>query len=154
MRAKLDPITEQYFVEDQPAYERLAKLSASKLDALIEVLTVGCITAHMSRPTVLVSLLARELKVNVRDFWRPDAQWLSGFQKIQLAHLIAELKGAMHVPAPERKKSELVEVLNKLFADAAEGKLEDKQLADRVNQWLPTNLREMEEETVADSSRP
>jgi hypothetical protein len=28
-----------------------------------------------------------------------------------------------------------------LFANAAEGKLEDKQLAERVNRWTPANLR-------------
>ena len=71
----------------------------------------------------------------------PDAAWLSGFQKIQLAHLVAELKGTVHAPAPEKKKSELVEMLDKLFADAATGKLEDKQLTARVNSWLPLILR-------------
>ena len=105
----------------------------SKLDALIDLLIVDHITAHMLRPTELVQRLAEELKINVRDHWRPDAAWLSSFQKIQLAHLIAELKGPVHAPAPESKKSALVEVLAKLFADAAEGKLEDKQLAERVN---------------------
>ena len=40
------------------------------------------------------------------------------------------------------KKSELVEILVKLFADAADGKLEDKKLAERLNSWLPSNLRE------------
>ena len=52
-----------------------------------------------------------------------------------------ELKGQVHAPAPERKKSELVELLDKLFDDAANGKLEDKQLAERLNAWLPSNLR-------------
>ena len=107
---------------------------------------VECITAHMQRQTELVHRLANELKVNVRDHWRPDAAWLSSFQKIQLAHLVTELKGPVHAPSPDRKKSELVEMLDKLFADAAEGKLEDKQLADRVNSWLPSNLREVKED--------
>ena len=48
----------------------------------------------------------------------------------------------MHAPAPERKKSELVDVLAKLFTDAAEGKLDDKPLAEQLNCWLPFNLRE------------
>jgi hypothetical protein len=54
---------------------------------------------------------------------------------------MTELKGPMHAPPPERKKSELVTELDKLFADAAEGRLEDKKLAERVNRWLPVNLR-------------
>jgi ParB/RepB/Spo0J family partition protein len=147
-RAKFDPFHEQHFVEDRQGYEGLAELSASKLDALIDLLTVECITAHPQRQTELVQHLAAELKVNVRDYWRPDAAWLSGFQKIQLAHLIVELKGPVHAPAPERKKSDLVDVLVKFFSDAAEGKLEDKQLAERVNRWLPSNLREAKEDTV------
>jgi hypothetical protein len=36
----------------------------------------------------------------------------------------------------------LVEVLAKLFSDAADGKLDDKELAERTNRWLPSNLRE------------
>ena len=142
-RAKLDPLEKQHFVEDREAYEQLEKLQASKLDTLIDLLVVECVTAHMQRPTDLVHHLAMELKVNVRDHWRPDADWLSSFQKIQLGHLVVELKGPVHAPAPERKKSELVAMLDKLFTDAAEGKLEDKQLADRVNDWLPSNLREV-----------
>ena len=35
-----------------------------------------------------------------------------------------------------------VESLAKLFADAADDKLEDKKLAQRLNAWLPTNLRD------------
>jgi hypothetical protein len=96
----------------------------------------------MQHRTELVQILADELKVNIRDFWRPDAAWLSSFQKIQLAHLIVELRGAGFAPAPERKKSELVEVLAQLFTDAADGKVEDRKLAERVNRWLPSNLRD------------
>ena len=132
-RMKLDPFQQEYFCE--------ARQASSKLDALIDLLIVDCITAHMQRRTELVHHLATGLKVNVRDNWRPDAAWLSGFQKIQLAHLIAELKGPAHAPAPERRKSELIEVLAKLFADAVDGKLENEQLAKRVNSWLPSNLR-------------
>jgi ParB family chromosome partitioning protein len=145
-RAKLDPFEKQHFVEDREAYDQVGKLSASKLDTLIDLLVVDCITAHMLRRTELVHHLAVELKVNIRDYWRPNATWLSSFQKIQLAELITELKGAVYAPAPERKKSELVEVLEKLFSDAAEGQLEDKQLAERLNSWLPANLRDMKED--------
>jgi len=36
----------------------------------------------------------------------------------------------------------LVSELAKLFADAAEGRMEDAKVADRFNAWLPSNLRE------------
>jgi len=67
-------------------------------------------------------------------------------RRTELVHRpAAELKGQAHAPAPERKKSELIEMLAKLFADAAKGKLDDKQLAARVNSWLPSNFREPNE---------
>ena len=141
-REKRDPFAKEHFIEDGTGYEQLRKLSNAQLETLIELLVVECVTAHLQRRTDLVHRLATELKVNVREDWRPDAAWLGGFQKIQLAHLITELRGPVHAPGPDRKKSELVEMLAKLFADAADGKLEDKSLAERVNCWLPLNLRE------------
>ena len=56
--------------------------------------------------------------------------------------LAAELLGTVHTPPPDRKKSDLVASIAKLFDDAAEGKLEDKKLAERVNAWSPSNFRE------------
>ena len=32
--------------------------------------------------------------------------------------------------------------LAKLFTDAAEGRMEDAKVADKLNAWLPSNLRE------------
>ena len=140
IRAKLDPLVKEHYVDDVQAYEQLGQLSEKKLDALIDLLVVELVTSHLQRPTPLVVRLAEELEVNVRDDWRPETNWLGSFQKIQLAHLVTELKGLVHAPPPERKKSELVQQLTKLFADAAEGKLEDNVLATRVNAWLPVSL--------------
>jgi hypothetical protein len=92
--------------------------------------------------------LADKLKVNIRNHWSPDAAWLAGFQKIQLAELVTQLLGPAHTPPLERKKSELVETLATLFATAADGQIEDKKLAERLNQWLPSNLRDAKEESA------
>jgi ParB family chromosome partitioning protein len=145
-RAKLDPFADEQFVEDRKGYEQLGKLSGAKLEKLIDLLVVDCITAHMQRRTELVHHLARELKVNLRDHWRPNAEWFTSYRKIQLAHLTTELKGTMETPGAERKKTELVELLANLFADAADGKLEDKQLEKLVNEWLPSNMRDSTED--------
>jgi hypothetical protein len=145
-RSKLDPFHATQYVEDVQGYEELGKLSDPKLDALIDLLIVNLVTAHMVRPTPLVQRLAAELKINVRDDWRPDGPWLSSFRKIQLAHLIVELRGPVHTPAPESKKSALVESLAKRFSEAADGKLEDKPLAAKLNSWLPSNLRKSDGE--------
>jgi ParB family chromosome partitioning protein len=141
-RATFDPLGKGRFVSDVDAYAKLAELSAAQLDRLIDGLIVACLTGHPARRSGLVRLLADEMKVNVRDHWRPDAAWLAGYRKGQLAHLLAELRGPVYDPAREnRKKSELVEAVAKLFTDGAEGRIEDAKLADRVNRWLPANLR-------------
>jgi ParB family chromosome partitioning protein len=148
-RKKLDPFADKPFVEDGDGYKRLIGLTDAKVDALNDILIVECITAHLLHRTELVHHLAGELKVNIREHWRPDAIWLSSYQKIQLSHLMAELRGQVYNPALEtRKKSELVELLDKLFTDATDGKLEDKQLADRINRWLPSNLKEEKAEAA------
>jgi ParB family chromosome partitioning protein len=142
-RATFDPLGEGRFVSDVDAYAKLAELSAVQLDRLIDGLIVACLTGHPSRRSGLVRVLADEMKVNVRDTWRPDAAWLAGYRKGQLAHLLAELRGPIYDPAREnRKKPELVADLATLFADGAEGRIEDAKLAERVNRWLPANLRE------------
>jgi hypothetical protein len=141
IRAKLDPFAKEQFVDDVQAYSQLGQLSEKKLDDLIDLLVVELVTAHPLRPTKLIAHLATELKVNMRDDWKPDADWLGSFQKIQLAHLVTDLRGPVHAPTPDRTKSELVKQLAQLFADAAEGRLEDKSLAAKVNAWLPANLR-------------
>ena len=141
-RAELDPLHEKHYVEDEAAYDAIKGLSDRKLDALVDLLTVECVMAHPMRKTALVCRLAEELGVEVRRYWRPDERWLSGYQKIQLAHLIQELLGPGFSRAAEKKKSELVSELAKLFADAAEGRMEDAKLAAKLNEWLPANLRD------------
>ena len=142
-RATFDPIGEGRFASDVDAYAKLSELSAAQLDRLIDGLIVGCLTAHPQRRAGLVRVLSGEMKVDVRQTWRPDAAWLAGYQKAQLTHLLAELRGPVYDPAREgRKKSELVEALATLFADGAEGRVEDAKLAARVNAWLPADLRE------------
>jgi ParB family transcriptional regulator, chromosome partitioning protein len=140
-RAAFDPFKKDAYVEDTDAYARLAKLSEAQLDALITILTVEALTAHLSRPTALVGLLADELQVEVRQQWRPDDVWLSGYTKLQLADLLGLLRGpAFGNAAVKAKKSELVAQAATFFADAADGKLTDAALAKRVNAWLPDGV--------------
>ena len=148
-RAELDPLHDQHYIEDHAAYAALQAVPDKQVNSLIDVLTVECVTAHLQRRTELVWRLATELGVDIRRYWRPDERWLSGYQKIQLAHLIGELRGPIHgTSAQSKKKSELVADLAKLFTDAAEGRLEDAKLAATLNAWLPSNLRpkQVEEE--------
>lgn len=146
-RAEDDPFKGDYSVDEDDAYTRLADVPEATLDDLIALLAVECLTTHLQRGTALTRRLAGELGINVRQQWRPDAAWLAGYQKGQLTHLLAELRGPVYDPRQERrKKSELVEALATLFADAAEGRVDDAKLAERVNTWLPVNLRAEAEE--------
>jgi hypothetical protein len=141
-RKELDPLQDMPHVSDRAAYTALTAMPDKELNGLIELLTVECITAHLQRRTELVWILATELGVEVRRYWRPDERWLSSYQKIQLAHLFGELHGPRYAKATEiMKKSDIVIALAKLFTDAAEGRLEDT-IAAKVNAWLPSNLRE------------
>ena len=141
-RAELDPFHGRPFITDTDAYATLVAVPEAQVEALIDLLTVECVTAHLQRRTDLVWRLSVELGVDVRQLWRPDAAWLAGYQKAQLVHLVYTLRGPAYGPAAERKrKSEIVAELATLFADAAEGRMEDGSLATRLNAWLPANLR-------------
>ena len=141
-RAELDPLADKHYVEDHDAYAALQAMPDKQVNALIDLLTVECVTAHLQRRTELVWRLAEELGVDVRRYWRPDERWLSSFQKCQLAHLLQELRGPAYAAnAESKKKSELVADLAKMFAEAAEGGMEDADLAARLNAWLPFSLR-------------
>ena len=66
---------------------------------------------------------------------------LAAYQKIQLADQIVELRGPAHARSETKNKNQLVAELAQLFADAATGKLDVKQLAAKANAWLPATLR-------------
>lgn len=140
----IDPFAGSSFIDEVEAYQRLASLTEKELDALIGVLVVEAFTGHTQRVTPLVQVLRSELGVHVRASWTPGAAWLSGYRKIQLAHLIGELRGPAHASAAlSRKKSELVEELVALFsqAESQPAGLGDDELAMRVNGWRPAPLR-------------
>lgn len=136
----IDPLKDERFIEEDEGYRRLCGLSETQLDAIIDTLIVASITGHGNRETPLVQTLAQELDVSIRKHWTPDAAWLAGYQKIQLADLIGTLRGPAHGSAAlGRKKSELVSELAALFSQArnAAGGFEDPGLVERVNSWEP-----------------
>jgi hypothetical protein len=67
--------------------------------------------------------------------------WLGSYQKLQLGQLIGVLRGPTFVSSADRKKSELVEDASLLFANAAAGKLENSEMQNRINAWLPKLFR-------------
>jgi hypothetical protein len=57
-RFALDPLHDQPSAEDHGAYEAMKRLSYKKLNALIDVLILECVMAHLRRRTELVWRLA------------------------------------------------------------------------------------------------
>jgi ParB family transcriptional regulator, chromosome partitioning protein len=140
-RNAVDPFKGDRIIEEDKAYHKLAKLSEKELDRLIAALIADCLTGHGQRATPLLTILAEELGVSVRKHWTPDADWLSGYQKIQLADLIGTLRGPVYGSAAlNRKKSELVDELAALFSQAAAfvGGFDDPTVAERANTWVPS----------------
>lgn len=139
-RQAIDPFSQPFPIEEAEAYQRLASLSEADLDRLIDVLVVDSLSGKGQRETPLIDVLTEELSVSVRGDWTPDAEWLAGYQKVQLANLMETLRGPTHGSAAlKRKKSELVEELAALFSQAKEAPdgFEEPGLAQRVNAWMP-----------------
>ncbi|MGD9689516.1 MAG: ParB/RepB/Spo0J family partition protein [Phycisphaerales bacterium] len=139
-----DPFAKLASIDEADGYKKLARLSEKELDALIAVLIVESLTGHPFRATPLLEAIGKELEVSVRSTWTPDAAFLSGYSKSQLAHLAGVLKGAapdsvIVTSALTRKKSQLVDELAALFSQAAHAPagIEDKELVKRANAWVP-----------------
>jgi len=140
-RKEIDPLTDQEHYDEVEAYTQLERLSDKELDALIAVLIVESLTNHAQRSTPLIDRLAEELSVSLRTQWTPDASWLNGYCKAQLADLVGKFRPAARASALQRKKSELVSELAGLFQRAATpGEITDTDLAQRANAWLPARL--------------
>ena len=155
-RAESEPFEDQSWIDPAEAYGRLMEFGDDLLDALLADLTVETLAGSTHRRNPLTARLVADLAIELRGpivgeacnagGWVPAAAWLKGYKKIQLAHLMGELRGAAYGSAAERmKKSELVAVLAGLFADAAAGKLEDSMLAKRLNRWTPSCVGEKQE---------
>ncbi len=142
-RKETDPFPADKWTDEVEAYQKLQTLSEAQLDALIGVLLVESLTASLSEDTALIRLLGKELSVNVRTHWTPGAEWLAGYRKAQLAHLIGELGSPAHgAAALERKKSDLVQDVTGLFARAATGQGDiDPDIAKRANEWIPATCK-------------
>lgn len=137
LRGKCDPTTGHKQFDTVMAYTLFSQMKKADLMQLIGLLTVELLFNNPHYPSPFVMELAKAAAVSIRSDWTPDAAWLGSYQKVQLSNLVIELLGAVHTPAPDTKKSTLVDNLAKLFADAAAGRLEDKQVAEKVNRWLP-----------------
>ena len=140
--AERNPFAKTMGTDPVKAYQRLMKLDDAQLNGLIDLLIVQRVAGSLQHHTALIARLVQDLGVQLRDYWTPNAEWFASYKKIQLAQLIGKLRGKTHGTAAERmKKTELVNALDSLFADARDGKLDDPAVAERVNAWVPSCVR-------------
>lgn len=147
-REDADPLDHDNWLDGDAVFGSLMALSEDELDRLIAVLATEQFVGSLLQRSALTATLASDLGVELRDGierdvsskgWCPDAGWLAGYRKIQLAQLIGELKGPAHGSAAERmKKSELVTQIAGWFAEAAAGRMDDLDFAARLNAWKPS----------------
>lgn len=137
-RQTLDPLVDKTVINDVDAYTVLMKLDEAKLDELIVLLTVALITNRSLKANGLVTRLASDLKVNLRDHWTPDGPWLKGYRKVQLTDLMTKLVGVP--PLADSKHSQLVASLAEVFSMAKADTHGDKKVAERVCKWLPKEV--------------
>lgn len=132
-----------HFDNDQEAaYDAIQSLTDEQIEAFLvflEVCEFG--QAFADRLDIhegsLFNKIAKDLAVDMRDYWRPDEGFLKRRSKVQLQALMNESgASAKLASAAEYKKGELVKSLTKFFHSAKKAKRStEDNLA--VNNWLP-----------------
>lgn len=124
------------------AYDAIQNLTDEELEALLLFLEVcefgqSSIDRLDTNEESLFNKFAKDLSVNMRDYWRPDEGFLKRRNKVQLQQLMNEAGAAAKLgSAAEYKKGELVKSLTKFFQSAKKAnKPSDTDL--KANDWLP-----------------
>lgn len=128
-------------MEDVDLYEAVKKLSDHELDELHTLLAalsfgqIGCDT--LDTGDTLFNRVAKDLRVDMKNHWKPDASFLDRRNRIQLAAIAKECGYAEgRSGVANYKKSELVSGVLKHFADAfAAAKPSATQK--KATEWLP-----------------
>lgn len=85
----------------------------------------------------LFNKIAKDLSVDMRDYWRPDEGFLKRRNKVQLQALMNESGASSKLAsAAEYKKGELVTKLSKFF-EGAKSASEPTEGDQKANNWLP-----------------
>ena len=143
-RAEDDPFKDDYSIDEAEAYATGSlDVPEATLDDLIALLAVECITTHLQRGTPLVRRLAGELgreRPPAVATGRRVAGWIPE-GPIDEPDGRAARPGLRPATASGGRSRSWLTHSPTLFTDAAEGRLDDPKLAQRLNEWLPVNLR-------------
>jgi ParB family chromosome partitioning protein len=122
-------------------YEALGQLSDEELDRLMVLLPVLCFgqqdPERLDAQDSLFNRIAGELGVNMREWWIPDAPFLSLLRREQLLMMALECGAMSRVQGlTSKSKGEVVEDIAKHFLESAHMESPD-DAAKAANQWLP-----------------
>lgn len=133
----------EHFDRDAEAvYDAIQSLPDENLDALLlflEVCEFGQLSVdrHDTDENSLFNKLAKDLNVDMREYWRPDEAFLKRRNKMQLQVLMNETGAAASFgSAADYKKGDLAKRLTKFFQNAKNAKSPTENDVS-VNAWLP-----------------
>ena len=127
-------------------YEALGHLSDDELDRLAVILPILCFGQEdlsvLDTGESLFNRIAVDLGTGMRQWWVPDANFLSGLLREQVVAVVTECGAANHLSGFNGwTKKQLVEELVRYFADRSDpekpGADEDRTAAE----WLPAIFR-------------
>ena len=132
-----------HHVEDVQAYQMLGQLPEKKLDALIDVLVVELVTAHLRRPTPLGVRLAEELKVNVRAVGA-RGEVAGGIPEHPARAPGDGTQGAGTHTGAGTEEERACRAAREAVRRRGGGEAGRQALAAKVNAWMPVNFRKAE----------
>lgn len=131
-----------FHTDEEEAYDAIQSLTDEQLESILLFLEVCEFGQSMAdrldtHEGSLFNKVAKDLSVDMRDYWRPDEGFLKRRNKVQLQALMNESgASAKLASAAEYKKGELVKSLTKFFQSAKKAK-KPTETDLKANDWLP-----------------
>ena len=129
-------------INKEEAYDAIQSLTDEQLETILLFLEVCEFGQDMvdrldTHEGSLFNKVAKDLAVDMRDYWRPDEGFLNRRNKVQLQALMNESSASAKLAsASEYKKGELVKSLTKFFQSAKKAK-KPTETDLKANDWLP-----------------
>lgn len=131
-----------FHTDEEKAYDAIQPLTDEQLESILLFLEVcefgqGMVDRLDTVEGSLFNKIAKDLSVDMRDYWRPDEGFLKRRNKVQLQALMNESGAtAKLASAAEYKKGELVTALTNHFSKAKKAK-KPTETDQTANDWLP-----------------
>jgi len=145
-KAKSDPWEAPSACEPSALYAAVKRLKEKDIDRMITALLVSCFgqegVEELDTERSFFNLLAEDLKVSMREWWVPDADFLSGFRREELARMAVQCGASVRLGRlQDYGKHKLVEALAKYFERTADPKAELDKYDRKGRSWLPAMMQ-------------